>query len=434
MKIDKSLTPSGLYTIVRNGFGKVKEHRSGEAAIGLADILMSGFALYSLKDPSLLAFDARREEPKNLHRVYGIEQIPCDTYLRTVLDEVEPEALRPVYQALFRQLERTKVLEQYLFMDKYYLVSPDGTGYFASQKIKCEYCLEKQLRNGETLYYHYLLGAAIVHPSQTTVLPLMPEPIMRRDGAKKNDCERNASKRFLEKLRQDHPQLPMLIVEDSLSSNAPHLQELQRHNLRFILGVKPGDHKFLFEQVAQAKADERSTSFASQEKAGTHCFHFVNQVPLNEANAELLVNFLEYWEITDKGQQHFSWITDIPIDQTNAYLLMRGGRARWKTENETFNTLKNQGYHFEHNFGHGEKYLSVIFANLMMLAFLVDQLQQAACQLFQAALTKVGSKIRLWEKMRAYFLTIDFDNIEMLYKAIIYGFRIEKIVILDDST
>ena len=113
---------------------------------------------------------------------------------------------------------------------------------------------------------------------------------------------------------------------------------------------------------------------------------------------------------------------------------MRGGRARWKTENETFNTLKNQGYHFEHNFGHGEKYLSVIFANLMMLAFLVDQLQQAACQLFQAALTKVGSKIRLWEKMRAYFLAIDFDNIEMLYKAIIYGYRIEKIVILDDSS
>ena len=148
----------------------------------------------------------------------------------------------------------------------------------------------------------------------------------------------------------------------------------------------------------------------------------------------MLVNFLEYWEITDKGEQHFSWITDLTIEPTNLYNLMRGGRARWKTENETFNTLKNQGYHFEHNFGHGEKYLSVIFANLMMLAFLVDQLQQAACQLFQAALTKVGSKIRLWEKMRAYFLAIDFDNIEMLYKAIIYGYRIEKIVILDDSS
>lgn len=434
MKIDQSLTTSALYTIVRNGFGKVKEHRSDEAEIGLADILMSGFALFSLKDPSLLAFDARREEPKNLHAVYGIEQIPCDTYLRTVLDEVEPEALRPVYKELFRQLERGKVLEPYLFMDKYYIVSPDGTGYFASQKIKCEYCLEKHLRNGETLYYHYMLGASIVHPSEMTVIPLMPEPIMRQDGEKKNDCERNASKRFLEKLRQDHPHLPILIVEDSLSSNAPHIQELKRHNLRFILGVKPGDHKFLFAQVAQAKATQRSTAREIKEKEVTHRFHFVNQLCLNESNPDVLVNFLEYWEITDKGEQHFSWITDLTIEPTNLYNLMRGGRARWKTENETFNTLKNQGYHFEHNFGHGEKYLSVIFANLMMLAFLVDQLQQAACQLFQAALTKVGSKIRLWEKMRAYFLAIDFDNIEMLYKAIIYGYRIEKIVILDDSS
>ena len=434
MKIDKSLRPSELYSIIRNGFGKVKDHRTDEAEISLADILMSGFALFSLKDRSLLAFDARREEPKNLHTVYGIEQIPCDTYLRTVLDEVEPESLRPVYQDLFRQMEKGKVLEQYLFMDKYYLVSPDGTGYFASQKIKCEYCLEKQLRNGETLYYHYLLGAAIVHPDQKTVIPLMPEPIMRQDGEKKNDCERNASKRFLKKLRQEHPQLPMLIVEDSLSSNAPHIEELNKHNMRFILGVKPGDHKVLFAQVAQAKATGRSTELEIKEKGLIHRFHFVNQLPLNESNADVLVNFLEYWEITDQGEQHFSWITDLSIEQSNVYPLMRGGRARWKTENETFNTLKNQGYHFEHNFGHGEKYLSVIFANLMMLAFAVDQLQQAACQLFQAALTKVGSKIRLWEKMRAYFLTIDFDNIEMLYKAIIYGFRIEKIVILDDST
>ena len=104
---------------------------------------MSGFAPFSLKDPSLLAFDARREQPENLHSVYGIEQIACDTYMRTVLDEVNPEALRPVYQALFRHLEREKVLEPYLFLGKYSIVSPDGTGYFSSNHIKCAHCLEK---------------------------------------------------------------------------------------------------------------------------------------------------------------------------------------------------------------------------------------------------------------------------------------------------
>lgn len=433
MKINKRLSASSLYEIVRTGFGEIKDHRTENAAISLQDILMAGFALFSLKDPSLLAFDARREEPENLHTIYGIEQIACDTHMRTVLDEVNPEKLRPVYKRLFQRLEQEKVLDPYLFMRQYYLVSPDGTGYFASNQINCPHCMEKHLKNGETCYYHYMLGAAIVHPEQKTVIPLMPEPIMRQDGTTKNDCERNAAKRFLHDLRQDHPTLPIVIVEDSLSSNAPHIQELQKHNLRFILGAKAGDHKFLFHSVAQARAAGRSTEFEVREEGVTHRFHFVNQTPLNESHPDLLVNFIEYWEITAHGEQHFSWVTDITITQHNAYALMRGGRARWKTENETFNTLKNQGYHFEHNFGHGQQHLSVIFANLMMLAFLVDQIQEAACLLFQAALAKVGSKIRLWEKMRAYFLSIDFDTMEMLYKAIVYGYRIEKIVIFDDT-
>lgn len=434
MKMNQRLSASSLYEIVRTGFGALKDHRTEKAEISLQDLLMCGFALFSLKDPSLLAFDARRAEPENLHTIYGIKQIASDTYLRTVLDEVKPEQLRPVYKQLFERAAQEKVLENYLFMGQYYLVSPDGTGYFASNQLNCPHCLEKRLRNGATQYYHYLLGAAIVHPSQKTVIPLMPEPIMRQDGATKNDCERNAAKRFLHDLRQDHSTLPFLIVEDSLSSNAPHIQELQKHNLRFILGAKASDHKFLFRYVAQEQASGRSCTFDWREAGVTHRFHFVNQAPLNESHPELLVNFLEYWEFTDHGEQYFSWVTDLPITVQNAYTLMCGGRARWKTENETFNTLKNQGYHFEHNFGHGQHYLSVIFAHLMMLAFLVDQLQEAACQLFQAALAKVGSKIRLWEKLRAYFLSLHFDSMELLYKAIVYGYRIEKMVIFDDTT
>ena len=434
LKTNEKLTASSLYELVRTGLGQVKEHRTEGSEISLQDILMSGFALFSLKDASLLAFDDRREKPENLHRVYGIEQIPCDTYMRTVLDEVNPESVRPVYKKLLQRVEQEKVLESYLFMGKYYIVSPDGTGYFSSKRINCPHCLEKKLRNGETSYYHYMFGAAIVHPEQKTVIPLMPEPIMRQDGSKKNDCERNAAKRFLEHLRRDHPNLPILIVEDSLSSNAPHIQELKKHDMRFILGVKEGDHKHLFAYVAAKKAAGESIEFEMKEKGTTHRFHFVNHVPLNESHPDLLVNFLEYWELSDKGEKHFSWVIDLPIHQTNAYALMRGGRARWKTENETFNTLKNQGYHFEHNFGHGKHYLSVIFANLMMLAFLVDQIQEAASELFQAALDKAGSKKRLWEKMRSYFLSINFDDMEMLYRAIVYGYRIEKLVILDDSS
>ena len=84
------------------------------------------------------------------------------------------------------------------------------------------------------------------------------------------------------------------------------------------------------------------------------------------------MNFLQYTEYASDGsiRKRFSWVTDLTITRDNARHLVRGGRARWKIENETFNTLKNQDYHLEHNFGHGEQNLSVVFAMLMMLAFL----------------------------------------------------------------
>lgn len=433
MKTRKHLSASGLFKLVRQGFSRVKEHRTGKVRVSLVDTLMSGFAIFSLKDPSMLAFDERREEPRNLHTVYEIEQIPCDTQMRTILDDVEPERLRSVYKDVFRQLQRGKVLDPYKILGRYYLLSLDGTGYFSSKQIHCWDCLVKKLRNGEILYHHQMLGAAIVHPNLKTVIPLMPEPIIKQDGVKKNDCERNAAKRFFEKLRQDHPHLPLIVTEDALSSNAPHIHELKKHALRFILGVKESDHAFLFEQVAQAQEEGRSGEHEFTKNGITHRFNFVNQVPLNASHPDLRVNFLEYWEVTDKGEQYFSWITDFTIERYNAYTLMRAGRARWKIENETFNSLKNQGYQFEHNFGHGKNHLSVIFALLMMLAFLVDQVQQAACQLFQATLAKVGSKKRLWEKMRGLFCHLDFECMEDIWRALLYGYKISGFVILDGT-
>jgi hypothetical protein len=90
-------------------------------------------------------------------------------------------------------------------------------------------------------------------------------------------------------------------------------------------------------------------------------------MPLNDSRSDVRVNFIEYWEVSKDKTQHFSWVTDFRVTKYNVYTLMRGGRARWKIENETFNTLKNQGYHFEHNDGHGEQNLSVVLATLMML-------------------------------------------------------------------
>jgi hypothetical protein len=260
-------------------------------------------------------------------------------------------------------------------------------------------------RNGSITYTHQLLGAAIIHPDQRAVIPLMPEPIIPRDGTAKNDCERHAAKRFVAKLRQDHPHLKFIVTADSLRSNAPHIETLHAQGLHDILGVKEGDHPSLFQQVQAAEHAGRVTYYERHDRAASlvHRLRFLNDIPLNASNAEVRVNFIEYWEMSQDKVQHFSGVTDLRVSKRNVYPRMRGGRARWKIENETVKTLKNQGDHFEHNYGHGEQPLSVVFAMLMMLAFLVDQAQQLCCALFQAVWAKLGSKRLLWERMRALF-------------------------------
>jgi len=339
---------------------------------------------------------------------------------------LSPEALRPAFQDVFRQVQRGKVLEDYRFLPDGYLLLLDGTGYFSSPTIHCDSCMEKHHQDGTITYYHQMLGAVIAHPDKAEVLAVTPEPIIKQDGETKNDCERNAAKRFLARFRKDHPTLEVIVVEDGLSSNAPHVRDLKTYGMHFILGVQEGDHKYLFEEVRrreEANDSVQEVKIRDSQPNLQHIFTIVRDVPLNESNDEVRVTFLRYIEYDEQSDsvRIFTWITDLTVTKGNVYRIMRAGRARWKIENETFNTLKNQGYCYEHNYGHGEKNLSVVFALLMMLTFLVDQVQQLCNPLFQGALLKLGSKRALWEQQRALFRNFRLQTLRHLYEALCYG-------------
>jgi len=281
-----------------------------------------------------------------------------------------------------------------------------------------------------------MLGAALIHPDRRAVIPLMPAAIVTQDGTTQNDGERQAAKRFIAKLRQDHPHLQCIVTEDSLSANAPHIETLHDYGCHYLLGGKEGDHAYVFKQVQGAEAAGRVTSYERHDRAAglVHRFRFVNDMPLNGSRTDVRVNCIEYWEIGPEHRPHFSWVTDLRVNTRNVYTLMRGGRARWKIENETFNTRKNQGDHCAHHYGHGAKNLSVVFAMLMLLAFFVDQTQQLGGAFLQAVWAKLGSKRQLWASMRALFYTYALQSMRQLLAALFDGLQRPQPIFTTDSS
>lgn len=419
--IRKNLCADSLISIIYSDFQKVPDPRGFQKAgsMSFVNILMSGLAVFGLKFPSLLQYDQNRKIlDQNLLTLYHIDSPPSDTYLRERLDELNPSYVRPAFKKIFSQLQRGKCLEAFEFFEGHYLLSLDGTGEFSSSEVCCPQCCRKTHQDGSVTYYHQMLGAAIVHPDQSNVIPLCPETIQNTDGSSKNDCERNASKRFIENFKREHPHLKVVILGDGITSNAPYIRLLESNDMKYILGAKPGDHQFLFEA---ADASENTQYYEFQDADGFfHQFRYLNDVALNKSNPDIRVNFLEYMQTDPKGKETlFSWVTNIPITQANVVMIMRGGRSRWKIENETFNTLKNLGYNLEHNYGHGKKYLSTVFCLLMLLSFLIDQVQGIACRLFQAIRKQAGSLRVLWGKIRFLFEYAEFASWENLYRFMI---------------
>lgn len=420
-KENKLLSIKSLLEKTRESFHKVRETKRHSDSVQTVDCLMAALAMFSLKMPSLLQFNNQRNEDTikhNLQTLYGVISPPSDTYMRERLDPVDPLALRPAFKALFRDIQRGKLLEDYVFWEGHYLIPIDATGYFSSNSVHCKNCCEKHHQNGTVSYHHQMLSAVIVHPDQKEVFPLCPEPIIKQDGKQKNDCETNACHRLLADLKREHPHLKAIITADAIHSTGPRLTQLKQDGMRFIIGVKPGSHESLFQWISGLSLDTHEIVIDGI----TYTFKWVNQVPLNDTYPDLLVNFLDcVVEDPKTGPKHFSWVTDITLNKKNVYQLSRGGRAKWKIENETFNTLKNQGYNFEHNYGHGNENLSTVFALLMMLSFFIDQIQQKACGMFQAALRKMKTRTALWEKIRALFTEYYVDDWADLFHAITTG-------------
>ena len=357
------LNADSLIATLRDRFDAVADvRRQASCQFSLTDTLTTAFAMFSLKEPSLLSFEERCDE-EAIDRLFGIDKVPSDSQMREILDGIDIEPLNEAFADLFYELQRGGMLKKWVFDRGHYLLSIDRTGYFCSSKVRCNHCLERKV-GGSTPYHHAAVAAVLTHPETKEVIPLAIEPII----------------------------------------------------------------KHLFEHVAAAcdeSLDEMvlvyDPKFPDQVLSKTQ---LIKNLPLNKSNENVRVNFLQHHQYdaaTGATVKRFSWVTDIEIDRSKILLYQRGGRSRWRIENETFNTLKNQGYHYEHNYGHGKENLSTVLMLLMFLAFTVDQIQQACCPIFQAVLQKLKTRRKLWDHLRSHVRHFRFSRFFDLWATVLTG-------------
>ena len=250
---------------------------------------------------------------------------------------------------------------------------------------------------------------------------------MRQDGQTKNDCELNGSKRLLPVVRQmlPHPAYELLGVFDGLYPNGPMIRLLASLQMRYVIGIQEG---YVLIQVDRLKAQNAlQTQQWEGPKGQTGIGRWHNSLILNGQHQDIQTNYFEYEEFDSNGVRIYynSWITDIEITLDNIQELVQIGRSRWKIENETFNTLKNQGYHLEHSYGHGKKYLATNFMLLTFLAFLIDQIAQRLDTAFDRALTYCQTKKKLWEKVRQVFDLLPCMSMNVIYRFIAKEIKVD---------
>jgi DDE_Tnp_1-associated len=416
LHIKKHLSFSALRNAISVCANSIDDGRQqSKVKYSLHDCIMSVLAMMFFQDPSLVAFQRRLQKSfhqNNLKTLFKVTNIPKDTQMRDVLDQLNTESLQPIFSDFLSRLQRSGHLASFSALDGHYLISLDGSEYFSSYRLNCPQCLEAKNSKGEVRYHHNILQAAMMHPNMRQVLPLAPEFIEQQDGHAKQDCEINAAKRKVAKIRNAHPKLNIIIVGDGLFSKQPFINELKTNRMSYILVAKPTDHKTLFEWVEDIfKLGDGHRLELTDMKKRKHIYRWANQLPLNAGEHCDEVNFFEYQLIVN-GRRTYrnSWVTDISINADNIVELVKAGRSRWKIENEVFNTLKNQGYHIEHNFGHGQKQLSSVFFTLNLLAFFVHQILELTDGLYQQLRADFSSRKDCWNQLRYTIRLMIFRN------------------------
>jgi hypothetical protein len=331
----------------------------------------------------------------NLNRLAGTAQDTCPVHntLEYFLGGIGDDPIARLNQLLVNRLVRMKALDEARLQGRF-LVLVDGTGYLVFHERHCEHCLTRQ-HSEHTLYMHQVLEAKLLGPGGI-VFSVASEFIDNRDASDtpasasaeqlKQDCELKALPRLLAKLRVAFPQLRICLVGDSQFACGAGFQAAKDANCDFLFVFKEGrtpalwrDFMGLLELCPDQRVEAQTPRQAHQE------YRWVNDLDYEDSDQRpWKFNAIYCKETSKKGNvTQWSWVTSLQVNHDKVVdVSNRGGRERWREENEGFNTQKNNGMNLEHAYSHNNW---PAYYYLLQIAHLLLQLMEKGSLLRQLA-------------------------------------------------
>jgi hypothetical protein len=398
----------------------------------LVDAGLSAFSVFFMQSPSFLEYQRSLEQAhgrNNAQTLFGVHAIPSDNHIRTLLDATEPAQLQPLFAWLLEALSQAGVLDTYRSVNHSLLLALDGTEYFSSKAIHCPHCSTREHANGQVRYVHSALTPVLVKPGLDKVIALAPEFIRPQDGSHKQDCELNAAKRWLAANAARLSPLNVTVLGDDLFCHEPFCRDLLDRGLNFILVCKPSSHATVEDWLAFLQRDGGMRTLVHARWNGrqreTDTYRYACDIPLRDGQDALLVNWCELTTSDAQGQILYrnSFATSLELTDQSVAPIVAAGRSRWKIENENNNMPKTKGYHFEHNYGHGQQPLSSVLASLIILAFLVHTILEYMDDQYQLLRQKLPSRQRLFSDIRTLTSYLCFETWDDLMTFMLASFE-----------
>ena len=277
----------------------------------------------------------------NLSKIINedLSDLPHYDTINDVFDDLNIDELRKIQKYIVHALIRSKMFDKFRYNGKFQILI-DGTGLISFNYQHCDRCLVKQHSDGTKTYEHQVLEAKLVFNSFVISIDseFIENPDLSVVNLKKQDCEMNAFKRMVPRIKKNFPKLKFIITADALHGSGPFIKICLDNNWDYIFRLKSDKLKSVNQDFDGIISIDKGSNFDN--------YYLVNDYKYNKYSFNI-VRYIENSPFND-NDKIFTYITNIPIDDNNIKEIIDLGRKRWKIENQGFNNQKNIYFNITH--------------------------------------------------------------------------------------